>query len=141
VLTVAQQQDWRRVLAVGLLPFADSEALASLADALRRGDPRLVRRANFEPNFLRPDVPVVACCPLAWLAWRGRPGVTAGEVDRAFGRLLRRCDEATGSRLAVQSFLDAWDAWEEDDVPLPAAELLAEVDAELARRAAAEGTG
>jgi hypothetical protein len=138
VLTVAEQHDWRKVLAVGVLPHASAEGLASLADALRRGDPRLLRRRTVEPLYVCPERSVTASCPLAWLAWRGRSGVRVKAVEGAFERLLARCDEATGSKLAVQSFLAAWDAWGEDDVPLPAAELLEAVEQELARRAALE---
>jgi class 3 adenylate cyclase len=138
VLSVAEQQDWRCVLRVGVLPFADVEGLASLAEALRAGDPRLVRQATVEPLYVYREMAVARCCPLAWLHWRGRPGVTVGEVDAGWQALLTRCGEATGSVMAVSAFMDLWDAWGPDDVPLPAAELLAEVEAELARRAAGE---
>jgi hypothetical protein len=138
VLSVADQQDWRTVLAVGVLPHATAEGLASLARALRAGDPRLLRRKTTEPYHLPGKAPCLACCPLAWLVWQGRPGVSVGEVDAGWQALLTRCGEATGSVMAVSGFMDLWDAWGPDDVPLPASELLAEVEGELARRAAGE---
>jgi hypothetical protein len=144
VLSVAEQQDWRVVLRVGVLPHAAAEGLTSLADALRRGDPRLCRAKLMEPLYVYRDMPVACCCPLCWLVWRGRRGVTVGEVDDGWQLLVRRCEEATGSKLAAQSVIDAWDGWggsAYDAEPLPDALLLAEVDAELARRAAGEGAG
>jgi hypothetical protein len=138
VLTVAQQQDWKTVLRVGVLPHAAAEGLESLADALRRGDPRIVRQATVEPLYVYREMAVVCCCPLAWLHWRGRPGATVGEVHDAYNAVLAACDAACGSKLAVVSFLEAWDAWDEGELPLPWEDLHAEVDAELARRAALE---
>jgi hypothetical protein len=141
VLTVAEQQDWRCVLRVGVLPFADSESLASLAGALRRGDPRLCRAKLMEPLYVYRELPVACCCPLCWLVWRGRRGVTVGEVYDGWLALCDACAAATGSVMALQSVADALDGWADGDYgaePLPDAELLAEVEQELARRAAVE---
>src|SRR5437764_1014994 len=111
VLTVAQQQDWRCVLRVGVLPHAAAEGLESLADALRRGDPRLIRRHHVEPLYAYREMDVVACCPLVWLVWRGRAGVKVGEVDDGWQELCKQCEGATGSKLALQSVVDAIDGW------------------------------
>jgi hypothetical protein len=141
VLSVAEQQDWRCVLKVGVLPHATAEGLESLADALRRGDPRLIRRHLMEPLYLCRDMPVACCCPLCWLVWQGRRGVTVGEVYDGWQELCRACEAATGSKMALQSVVDALDGWVDGSYnaePLPAGELLAEIDLELARRAAPE---
>lgn len=141
MLSVAQQQDWRVVLAVGVLPHASAEGLASLAEALRRGDPRLVRRRLCEPLYIYRELAVVSACPLCWLVWRGRPGVTVGEVYDGWQALCDACAAACGSVMALQSVVDAIDGWCDGGYsaePLPAAELLAEVERELARRAQTE---
>jgi hypothetical protein len=145
MLTVAQQQDWRTVMKVGVLPHASAQGLTSLADALRRGDARLLRRRLMEPLYLCRDMPVACCCPLCWLVWQGRRGVTVGEVYDGWQALCDACEAATGSKMALRSVVDALDGWCDGGYsaePLPAGELLAEVEQELARRAAVEeGTG
>lgn len=138
MLTIEQQQDWRQVLQVGVLPFATTEGLASLAVALREGDPRLVRRATVEPLYVYPWLPCASACLLAWLGWRGEPDRTVGEVLAAHDVLLACCAVECGSKLAAQSIVDAWDGWggrEYDAEPIAAAEVLVCVEAELARRA------
>jgi hypothetical protein len=141
VLTVAQQQDWRTVLKVGVLPHAAAEGLESLARALRRGDPRLCRAKLMEPLYLYRDMPVACCCPLCWLVWRGERGMTVGEVFDGWQALCDACAAACGSVMALQSVVDALDGWRAGGFnaePLSNAELLAEIDLELARRAALE---
>lgn len=144
MLTIAQQRDWLTVLRVALLPFATTAGLVSLADALRTGDPRLIRRRHVEPPYIYRDMPVAAGCRLAWLVWQGRTGMSVGEVDDGWQRLLGRCADETGSPMAAQSVIDAIDGWggsEYDAEPVPDAELLAEVLAEIARRGGGEVTG
>jgi hypothetical protein len=141
VLSVAQQQDWRTVLKVGVLPHAAAEGLASLADALRRGDPRLCRAKLMEPLYVYREMAVACCCPLCWLVWRGERGRTVAEVYDGWLALAERCAAACGSPLALQSVVDAIDGWCDGGFnaePLSNGELLAEVEAELARRAAGE---
>jgi hypothetical protein len=141
VLTVAQQQDWRVVLAVGMLPHAAAEGLESLAGALRRGDPRLIRRHLMEPLYVYRELAVCQCCPLCWLVWRGRRGMTVGEVDDGWQALCGACEGAAGSKMALQSVVDAIDGWVDGGFnaePLADAELLEVVEADLARRAAVE---
>jgi hypothetical protein len=141
VLTVAQQQDWRTVMRVGVLPHASAEGLESLAAALRRGDPRLLRRRLCEPLYVYRDMAVVTACPLCWLVWRGERGMTVGEVYDGWQELCDACAAACGSVMALQSVVDALDGWADGSYsagPLAAGELLAEVELELARRAAGE---
>jgi hypothetical protein len=141
VLSVAQQQDWRTVLKVGVLPHAAAEGLESLAEALRRGDPRLIRRHLCEPLYVYRDMPVCQSCPLCWLVWRGERGMTVGEVYDGWQALCDACAAECGSVMALQSVVDALDGWRDGGFsaePVTDGELLAEVEGELARRVALE---
>jgi hypothetical protein len=131
-------ETWKRVFRDGISPQLTAGQLERLRDALANDDVRLVQWAVCSP----PAVPsfaglrVEAACAIGYCGWQGEGLQTVGEVSAFFLRVCDGTDAKLGEPAAVRYFLDWF-----DDAPreVMRRELLAEVRAELARRAVKAG--
>jgi hypothetical protein len=130
---------WQQVLRDGIFPGLSTAALEALRDGLADDDSRILQGATTTPPPLAcvQDWPVEAACAIGFAAWQGDRLETVGAVEEAFARVCFEADQRLGQPAAVRWFLNWF-----DDTPRPRAvrELLAEVEAELARRNAAPAT-
>jgi hypothetical protein len=142
----AWRDTWRR----GVAPLLSTDGLEALRKALAEDDVRLLQGATTTPPPLHcvQDWPVEAACPIgyAWATALGgfsklddgtnnpEPALVA-EVEEQFARTCFECDQRVGEPAAVRWFLNWADDTPRDEMRR---ELLPEVDAELARRAALE---
>jgi hypothetical protein len=130
-------ESWRAVWRKGIAPQLSREGLASLRDALRRDDARLLQGATTSPPPLMcvQDWPLDGCDAVAWCYWRGGDGLaTVGAVEEAFARACFECDQKLGEPAACRWFRNWYDEAPRDEVRR---ELLAEVELALAGAGAA----
>ena len=130
------EPSWQWVWRTGFAPVLSTAGLEALAEALRVDDPRLSQGSTTTPPPLMcvQDWPVEAACALGYCGWQGEGLELVGDIGAYFGRVCSAADERLGEVAGCRWFLNWF-----DDTPrqecFPA--LLAEVEAELARRAAA----
>jgi len=131
-MTTQRQHAFRN----GIAPQLSTAGLVALRAALASNDPRLLRGACTMPPPLQcvQDWPVERCCPIGFAGWQGEGLTTVAEVEEHFARVCFEADEALGEPAACRWFLNWWDTTPREEArPL----LLAEIEAELARRAPA----
>jgi hypothetical protein len=128
--------NWLDAFRRGLAPQLSAEHLAALQGGLECDDPALVQGATVQPPPLQAyaDVPVEAACLVGYCGWRGDGLRTVAEVEEFFARATSAMDDVLGERAGCRHLLNWYDEVPRE-VMRPA--LLAEVKAELARRAAA----
>jgi hypothetical protein len=128
-------ESWRKVWREGLAPQLSNPALTALRRALLTDDARLIQGATTSPPPLQcvADWPVEAACVLGYCGWQGDGHETVGEVEEFFALACFEADKLLGEPAACRWFLNWF-----DDTPRDEARslLLAEVNRELARRAA-----
>jgi hypothetical protein len=130
---------WQKCFRDGFAPQLSTRALEALRSALAADDPRLITGATTSPPPMQcvRDWPVEAACPLGLAGWLGENLATVGAVEAFFAGLCYEADQRLGEPGACRYLLN----WI-DDTPRkemrPA--LLAEVEAELARRGATAPT-
>jgi hypothetical protein len=126
---------WQRCFRLGFAPLLSTRALEALRSALWSDDPRLITGATTSPPPLQAveSWPVEAACPLGLAAWLGENLATVGAVEAFFAGLCFEADRRLGEPGACRYLLN----WI-DDTPRKEMRqaLLAEVEAELARRGA-----
>jgi hypothetical protein len=118
----------------GFAPLLTADHLAALRDGLARDDPALLQERTTEP-LPAPgswDWPVTGACLLGYCGWKGGGLTTVAAVEAFFARLCYDCDRALGEQAGCRWLLQWFDEAPRGEV-VP--ELLAEVEAELARRA------
>ena len=128
-------ESWRKVWREGLAPQLSNPALTALRRGLLTDDARLIQGATTSPPPLQcvSDWPVEAACVLGFCGWQGDGRETVGEVEEFFALACFEADKRLGEPAACRWFLNWF-----DDTPRDEARglLLAEVNRELARRAA-----
>lgn len=124
---------WQKILREGFFPSLPTAGLAALRDALAADDQTVMQGSTTSPPPLQccADLPVQCCCPVSFALMRGHGLATVGQVEEGFARACFECDQKMGEPAASRWFLNWWDDTPRDDAR---AELLAEVEAELARR-------
>lgn len=130
-------ESWQKVWREGLAPLLSDEGLEALQGGLMRDDPRLLQGATTTPPPLQcvQDWPVEAACALGFTGWQGEGLETVAEVEEYFARLCFEVDQRLGEPAACRWFLNWFDDTPRDEMRRL---LLAEVQAELARRRAVE---
>lgn len=129
-------EKWRTVFRRGLAPHLPTAGLQALAFALASDNPSLLQGTTCYPPPLAPlkDRAAEASCALTYAATEGKP-VTVAEADTAFQMVCEAADLPFKEPASCRYFLNWY-----DDVPrdVMRRELLAEVEAELSRRAAVQ---
>lgn len=130
-------ESWRRCFRVGLAPQLSDAALHALHAGLSGDDAALLQGQTTQPppSPAWQGLPVEAACPIGYAGWQGEGLVTVGEVEEFFSAVCARTDLLLGGPGECRWLLNFW-----DDTPRETARraLLAEVEAELRQRAAAE---
>lgn len=129
-------ESWRLVWRDGFAPVLPTMGLMALAEALRTDDRRLSQGSTTTPPPLMcvQDWPVEAACALGFVGaveCGGFGVATVGAVEEFFARACIEADQRLGEPAACRWALNWF-----DNTPRPQmfAELLAEVELELARR-------
>jgi hypothetical protein len=127
-------ESWRKVWRDGVEPLLSTQSLEVLRRGLLDDDPRLVQGATTTPPPLQcvQDWPVEGACAVAYCGWLGDGLETVGEVEEFFARMCFEVDQRLGEPAGCRWFLNWFDETPRDEVRR---ELLAEVEATLARRA------
>jgi hypothetical protein len=112
--------------------------LERLRGALERDDKRVIQGNTMRPQVLQCTFndPVEACCPLCWalLDTKSQPHyVSVGPLEERFADALLKASDKLGWPMAAQVFLSWVDEAPRDEMRR---QLIAEVNRELARRAA-----
>lgn len=130
-------ESWQKVWREGVAPQLSTEGLEALQGALKNDDPRLLQGATTTPPPLQcvEDWPVEAACALGFCGWQGEGLETVAEVEEFFARTCFEIDQRLGEPAACRWFLNWFDDTPRDEMREC---LLAEVNAELARRRANE---
>jgi hypothetical protein len=131
---------WQRAFREGFAPLLSTEGLRSLANALKRDDPRVITGATVYPPPLAfcGDEPVQKCCPVAWAALDGYPlnAATVALLDARFSELCFKADALLGEPTAVRYLLNEIDTWDRETMRQ---NLLGEVEWALSQRDEREG--
>jgi hypothetical protein len=132
---------WQPIFRRGVAPQLPTEGLRALRSALEKDDRRLVQAMTTLPPPLQcfQDLPCEGACAIAYccaFASEGQPKSVA-EVEAFFARVCQAADEALAEPGAMRWFLNPFDEMPRAQMR---AELLLEVDAELARRQAGADT-
>jgi hypothetical protein len=128
---------WQDVFRRGVAPQLPTEGLGALRKALIKNDRRLLQQATTLPPPLQclEDQPCEGACAIAYCCAFTSDVLlkSVAEVEAFFAEVCAAADQALGERGAVRWFLNYFD--ETPRVQMRA-ELLTEVEAELARRRA-----
>lgn len=129
-------ESWRTVWREGFAPILSDKALAELADALRCDDKRLLQGQTTAPPPLMcvHDWENEGGCMLGYAGWKGEGLTTVGEVEQFFARKCHEADVRLGEAAGCRWFLNWFDDTPRGEMR---AELLPEVEREIARRAEA----
>lgn len=129
-------ESWRVVWRGGFAKVLPTAGLEALAKALRDDDTRLIQGSTTAPpSFMCVrDWPVEAACLLGFCGWQGAGLETVGEVEEFFSRACFDADQLLGEPTACRWLLNWYDDTPRDRMR---ADLLGEVEATLAERAAA----
>jgi hypothetical protein len=132
---------WQDIFRRGIAPQLSSVGLTALREGLAKNDRRLLHGGTTMPPPLHAceNMPCEEACPISYTsAFVSKTLLkTVGEVEEFFARVCFDCDQALGEPAACRWFLNFWDESEPDEARTL---LLAEVDAELARRQAIVAT-
>lgn len=130
-------ESWRETWRNGVAKALSLAGLAALKAALEADDQALLQGATCMPPPLAcfSDWPVEACCPIAYLGWKGDGLVSVADVEEAFARACYEVDQALGEPAACRWFINWADTTPRDEMRR---ELLAEVELTLAGLVALE---
>jgi len=127
-------ETWRQVWRAGFAPALPAAGLEALAAALAADDPRLLQGSTTAPPPLmcHQDDPCAGACALGFVGWLdGTDRHTVGQVEEFFAHAFDEATGRVGDFEPVRDFLNWFDHTPRD---VMRAELLAEVERELARR-------
>jgi hypothetical protein len=129
-----------RVWRDGFAPLFSVAALRALADGLRADDRAILQGATTSPPPLMcvQDWPIEAADVIGYCGWKSEGLTTVGEVEEFFAKACFEADKLLGEPAGCRHFLN----WQ-DDTPRDTmrAELLTEVERELALRGASDSGG
>lgn len=131
-------EQWRVVWRKGIAPLLPTEGLEALAVALVIDDPKLIHRHTTCPPPLShvTNWPCEGACSVGYVGWKCGAGYeTVGQVEEFFAKVCYECDQRMQEPAACRWFLNWFDDTPRDEMRKL---LLAEVRAELARRAVQE---
>lgn len=128
-------ETWRKVWRQGVAPQLSDAGLGALYSGLVSDDEGLLQGSTTSPPPLMcvQEWAVEGACPIGYCGWQGDGLQTVGEVEEYFARACFNIDQTLGEPAVCRFFLNWW-----DDAPrgVARAELLAEVQLEIKRRAA-----
>lgn len=129
-------ESWRKVWRGGFAKVLPTAGLEALAKALRDDDTRLVQGSTTVPPPLMcvQDWPVEAACAIAFCGWQGEGLETVGQAEEFYAKACFDADQLLGEPAGCRWLLNWFDDTPRDRMR---ADLLAEVEATLAERAAA----
>ena len=129
---------WQWVWEHGVAPQLDVYELAVLRDGLAADDRRILQGHTCDPMPLSAvmDWPCRAADPLGYPTLVLRSGATVREVEERFYQLCTTACDRLGDPAGIRPLLNAVDSWSRPEM---LANLLAAVDAELARRSDVPG--
>jgi hypothetical protein len=133
-------ESWRLVWRQGFAPVLSTAGLEALREALVLDDPRLMQGSTTcpPPLICVQDWPVEGACALGFCGWQGDGLATVGQVEEFFAQACFEADARLGEPAACRWFLNWFDDTPRDQMR---AELLAEVERELANRQPIPATG
>jgi hypothetical protein len=133
---------WQRCWRDGIAPQLSMAGLHGLKRALESNDPRLLQAATTSPPPLQcvQDWPVEGCCALCFGLLDGQePGsLTVAQLEEKFAAACWNADVALGEPAACRYLLNFIDETPREQM---IAELLREVERELAQRQTTRGEG